>query len=75
VSDVSRDPARIERICLLIRDAWEQYPDERLGQLLTNALNVDESLWETEDDVWEHALVLRIMKGEVLNHRAEKAPA
>lgn len=69
---MSRDPARIERICEVLRGAWEQFPDERLGQLLLNAIGHDANVWETEDDVWEDELWGRIAVAAVRNHRAEK---
>ena len=52
-----RDPARIDRILKHLRDLWRLYPDQRLGQLLTNFCPVDEKLvWFTEDDRWEASL-------------------
>ena len=32
-----RDPARIERVLAVIRQAWEEQPDLRLGQLVVIA--------------------------------------
>lgn len=29
-----RDPARIDKICDIIRDVWKKSPDMRLGQLI-----------------------------------------
>jgi hypothetical protein len=31
-----RDKKRIKRICKLIEKIWNKYPDQRLGQLLSN---------------------------------------
>lgn len=63
-----RDPARIERILDLIGAEWHKYPDQRLGQLIENALIKDGSLkshgmlmtnahciFHTEDDLVEVA--------------------
>jgi hypothetical protein len=33
-----RDPARIDRVLAALRAAWTAAPDQRLGQLLANAL-------------------------------------
>ncbi|MFV8754601.1 hypothetical protein ACNOYE_28975 [Nannocystaceae bacterium ST9] len=33
-----RDPARIPELCRLLQRAWERVPDQRLGQLLVNAV-------------------------------------
>lgn len=33
-----RDPARIDRICELLRAAWHESPDQRLGQFVYNLL-------------------------------------
>jgi hypothetical protein len=33
-----RDPARIPEMCRLLQQAWERVPDQRLGQLLVNAI-------------------------------------
>jgi hypothetical protein len=32
----SRDPARIERILELLREAWKKHPDLRLCQIISN---------------------------------------
>lgn len=50
-----RDPARIERIIGLLRRAWKESPDQRLGQLLVNVAE-GESVWHVEDDVTERGL-------------------
>lgn len=46
-----RDPARIDRVLALIRTAWVQHPDLRLGQLLHNVTGVHDDLFNYEDDV------------------------
>lgn len=54
-----RDPARIDRIIELLRQAWHVAPDQRLGQLMENVLQtVDrpQSLWAVEDDRTERKL-------------------
>jgi hypothetical protein len=33
-----RDPARIPEMCRLLQRAWERVPDQRLGQLVVNAV-------------------------------------
>jgi hypothetical protein len=33
-----RDPARIPEMCRLLQRAWERVPDQRLGQLVVNAI-------------------------------------
>jgi len=52
-----RDIKRIKRICKLIEKAWLNYPDQRLGQLLSNHVfghKVD--IFFQEDDVTEKYL-------------------
>lgn len=70
---MSRDPARIERICELLCDAWKRYPDERLGQFLLNAAGHAAIVWEREDDEWEDDIWGRIVSDEIRQHRVEKA--
>lgn len=45
-----RDPARIDTVLALIRQAWVQHPDLRLGQLLHNVTSVHDDLFNYEDD-------------------------
>lgn len=45
-----RDPERIDRVLTLIRTAWEQMPDLRLGQLLHNVTGTHDDLFNYEDD-------------------------
>ena len=35
---IMRDPARIPELCRLLQRAWERVPDQRLGQLVVNAI-------------------------------------
>lgn len=61
-----RDPARIARITEKLHRLWSLSPDQRLGQLLINALSTELlppasdhvalHVWRTEDDRWEAAL-------------------
>ncbi len=52
-----RDPKRIERILALIEQAWTQYPDQRLGQLLVNnSSQMETNPFYYEDDRLEEAL-------------------
>lgn len=54
-----RDPARIDRIIELLRQAWHTAPDQRLGQLVDNVLQTIDwfnSTWTIEDDCAERKL-------------------
>lgn len=53
-----RDPARIDRLCELLRVAWHGVPDQRFGQLVNNLHSVlkDSAIFHVEDDVWERKL-------------------
>ncbi len=60
-----RDPERIDRICEKLKTLWHEMPDQRLGQLLMNALtkyqggaseNWGQSIWTTEDSVGNYLL-------------------
>lgn len=55
-----RDPERIPQVLGAIRVAWLAYPDERLGQLLKNALSFagvnPDFAYQVEEDVWRDAL-------------------
>lgn len=33
---MARDPARIDKVIELLRNYWHQYPDLRLGQIVSN---------------------------------------
>jgi len=48
-----RDPNRIPKILTLIQTAWEEFPDQRLGQLIVNVVgNASKTdLFYIEDDV------------------------
>lgn len=54
-----RDPNRIEPILELLREVWTASPDLRLGQILVNAMKLDEPVTRVfycEDDVVERGL-------------------
>jgi uncharacterized protein YihD (DUF1040 family) len=46
-----RDPARIEKICELLAEAWHRHPDLRLCQFLRSLLPTDQSMFGVEDDL------------------------
>lgn len=49
-----RDPARIDQIIEILWETWTQYPDQRLGQLIINAVNPREpcpEVFSVEDSV------------------------
>ena len=59
-----RDPARIDRICALLRAYWHAHPDLRLGQIVGNFTPPNQ--WDSrmrgnsyyvEDDIIEAALL------------------
>lgn len=61
-----RDPKRIERIISLLKQLWEAYPDQRLGQLLINVVCTEMSedlMFTIEDDVMESYIHMCIKKG------------
>jgi len=45
-----RAPARIPIVLEAVRKAWEQSPDLRLGQLISNATPVGHDVFSIEDD-------------------------
>jgi len=52
-----RDQKRIDRIILLLDEAWKLVPDWRLGQLLSNLLGAGmQDVFHPEDEVWEKLL-------------------
>jgi len=57
-----RDKSRIHRICQELEVIWEQVPDWRFGQLLSNMLgdicykNEIRDIFFPEDDKWERWL-------------------
>lgn len=52
-----RDPKRIDRVLVALRNRWHQHPDMRLGQLLVSILGGDENrMFYTEDEEWERLL-------------------
>lgn len=45
-----KDPKRIEKILNLIKEKWEEYPQQRLGQILVNYFGYkDRMLFFVED--------------------------
>ncbi len=45
-----RDPKRIEKVIGKLRQLWQSYPDQRLGQLVINlAPNGADDLWSMEE--------------------------
>lgn len=53
-----RDPERIDRIIDLLREHWHNYPQYRLGQLVSNLLGPGpQDVFFPEDDVWEEKLI------------------
>jgi uncharacterized protein YihD (DUF1040 family) len=49
-----RDPARIDEVLALLREAWLRSPDLRLGQLIYNVLQPGAGspwLYYVEDDI------------------------
>lgn len=57
-----RDPARIDRMCELLRQLWHAMPDQRLGQLFGNLYAGPEQFF-MEDDVMERKLSAAITDG------------
>ncbi len=52
-----RDPARIDVLIELLRQAWQQNPDLRLGQLIVNSLEYGRcAAFHTEDDIAQELL-------------------
>jgi len=59
-----RDKARIKRILKLLEKHWNDYPDQRFGQLLINLGIADDSMrvWRNEDDALEKYLEINLKK-------------
>ena len=57
-----RDKKRIKRILKLLGKHWDNYPDQRFGQLLINLGVVNDSMrvWRNEDDALEKYLKLNL---------------
>lgn len=82
-----RDPARIDRILGKLRSLWMLTTDQRLGQLLENALSAELAVrqeadadghvgllvWSTDDDRWELAIdrMLARYRDEVITQRGK----
>jgi uncharacterized protein YihD (DUF1040 family) len=55
-----RDPARIDKMLNLLREAWHKNPDLRLAQLVVNVIKPSvpcPQVFYQEDDVIEDGLV------------------
>ena len=61
-----KNPERIDRILKLIKYAWKNNPDFRLGQLIKNCFHHTEDLYYIEDKELERKLrqVYKIFKGD-----------
>jgi len=62
-----RDPARIPLVLEALRIYWEQNPDLRLGQIVSNLAPFDTALFYLED-----ATLLRWLTDATVTGRAEK---
>lgn len=51
-----RNPDRIDRIINKVRDFWKIYPDWRLGQLVSNIVQNDMTIFHIEDEDFEKRL-------------------
>ncbi|HET9893200.1 MAG TPA: hypothetical protein VFQ42_22170 [Mycobacterium sp.] len=62
---MSRDPARIDRMCDLLRQLWHKHPDQRMGQLVANVTDFNDfaQLFNIEDDITERKLTAAIEGG------------
>jgi hypothetical protein len=60
-----RDKKRIPKILSLIEEIWQNYPDQRFGQLLINIgiAKDDFRCWNLEDDILEE--YLKSKKGKI----------
>lgn len=60
-----RDPARIDRIINKLRTAWKNSPDQRLGQLVMNAVAYGakeriNDIFGVEDEITESGIEIMI---------------
>lgn len=56
-----RDEQRIYDIMVKLQDLWEHYPDQRLGQLLTNyVFTKNDAMFYLEDDEVSQRLTDRL---------------
>ena len=51
-----RDPERIKRILDELEEFWQEVPDWRLGQLISNIVGNDAFIFHIEDDDFEARL-------------------
>ena len=66
-----RPPDRIDRMVELLRQAWHNFPDFRLTQLVMALTDKPEdagAVWQTEDDVMEEKLVTFVSSSKSANH-------
>lgn len=57
-----RDPKRIKRILNLLEKYWEQVPDQRLCQIISNLHGVgQQDIFHTEDDELEKVLAKNLI--------------
>ena len=47
-----RDPKRIERILELVKQIWKKSPDQRLCQLIHNAVSMEDVSWHGKDQFY-----------------------
>jgi uncharacterized protein YihD (DUF1040 family) len=57
-----RDTKRIDRMIDLLREAWREYPDFRLGQLVT-VIGKRDDVFYVEDDKMEEQLIEFLNRG------------
>ena len=54
-----RDPNRIRPFCNILAAAWEQYPDLRFGQLISNVIGNYQFYMEDDEALERLKLVLK----------------
>lgn len=60
---VMRDPERISGILASVEELWRKHPDMRLGQLVSNLMSGDQSIFYVEDDVLYRKLRNTVISG------------
>ncbi|XAY07886.1 hypothetical protein DSM112329_04778 [Paraconexibacter sp. AEG42_29] len=58
-----RDPDRIPRVIALLQQVWQRDPDQRLGQVISNALATRDGIFAVEDERLETALLEKLKRG------------
>lgn len=69
-----RDPDRIAPFMVIIQDLWEEFPDQRFGQLIMNICRDEHNLlsfadpWEWEENEWRRRIEIcrERMRGDPL---------